>query len=125
MSSSTKQTGTDPQAASAKPLMRNGLPWYNKTLRNKNSGQEPQAEPATKASGKQVNFVALFNSVSIEKDYDEYTIIHDGRRLLKRNAGSSENLVPEAREVEQFRADAAEAAKTDGRISEFLRTNKF
>jgi len=83
--------------------------------------RDPMEEPHQS----RVRLVTLFNSVDIQKDYHNCTLVYDGRRIRKLVPWSEDALEPSKEEWKQFVMDILRAARDDKGISEYIRQNPF
>ena len=81
--------------------------------------RDPSAEPHMKA--KPVEFVELFSSDYIEKDYGAYKMSYEnGRGFKKKMAGSKDWDPASAGEVRVFKEDVKAAAVQNPKISRYI-----
>jgi|WetSurMetagenome_2_1015567.scaffolds.fasta_scaffold23033_3 hypothetical protein len=82
-------------------------------------GKDPSAEPPIRA--KPIEFVEMFNSDSLEKDYGGYKISYENGRGFKRKAAGSttwDKASPD--EIRIFRADVKAAAAQSPKIARYI-----
>ncbi len=89
------------------------------TRRALERNRDPTAEPPMKA--KPVEFVELFSSDSIEKDYGAYKMSYEnGRGFKRKGAGSSSWNPASAGEARVFKEDIKAAAAQNPKISRYI-----
>jgi len=106
---STKKEMDEYFAARNRELTRRALERY----------RDPSAEPPIKA--KPVEFVELFSSDSIEKDYGEYKMSYENGRGFKRKGAGSKAWDPASPdEIRIFKADIRSAVAQNPKISRYI-----
>ena len=72
---------------------------------------------------KKVRLVALFNMVDIQKEYNGYTMVYDGRAFRKLVPGLQGTQTPSRQELVVFAKDIVGAAKEQKDIHDFMVKN--
>ncbi|MCI0503891.1 hypothetical protein L0Y65_04220 [Candidatus Micrarchaeota archaeon] len=89
------------------------------TRRAQERSRNPSAEPPIKS--RPVEFVELFNTDSIEKDYGAYRISYEnGRGFRKKMAGSGSWGPASAEEIRIFKDDVRNASAQNPKIARYI-----
>lgn len=80
---------------------------------------EPASEYLRRQEGK-VEYVELFTSAGVQKDYGSFMIIFDGWAFKKCPHMVDGYEVPSEAEIRRFKGDVAEAAQNDSRIARLI-----
>ncbi len=74
---------------------------------------------------KKVELVTLFNSIDIQKEYDGFTLVFNGKRFRKLVPGVEGTQLLTRKELSRFIVDILEAVKSDWKIREFIEKNRL
>ena len=85
--------------------------------------RDPLQERARGVSEGQVKLVTLFNSIDLQKDYENCTMVYDGRRFRKIVRGSSITRLPSKDDLIRFIRDILKATETEKQIKDFIEKN--
>ena len=91
----------------------------------KNSTKEPLLEILRTSKEKKVELVVLFNSIDIQKEYEGFTLVFNGKRFRKLIPGVDGTQIPARKELARFIMDIIEAAKSDDEINGFVKKNRL
>ena len=100
------------------PQQQLPLPPKNEKFSRRRGGQD---RPPPSLS--RIEYVEMFSTTRIEGHYNGYTLIFDGRNLLKQCHGSKEKVEPTGSEAGRFAQDLRIAMEHDPRIAGFLQMN--
>ncbi|MFH0884233.1 MAG: hypothetical protein V1861_00815 [Candidatus Micrarchaeota archaeon] len=84
---------------------------------------EPASEYLRRQEGK-VEYVEIFTSCRVQKDYGPFLIIYDGWKFKKCPHMVEGYEEPSASEIKRFKRDVAEAALTDARIAGLVKRER-
>ncbi|MCI0503892.1 hypothetical protein L0Y65_04225 [Candidatus Micrarchaeota archaeon] len=108
--------GQTPLGAQRLPVIGHAAPQQQKPSGIVTPWGEPASEYLRRQEGK-VEYVELFSSAGVQKDYGSYMMVFDGRRFKKCPHMVKGYEEPTDAEIERFRWDVADAAKGDKRIA--------
>ena len=91
----------------------------------KNSTKEPLLESLRAPKEKKVELAILFNSIDIQKEYEGFTLVFNGKRFRKLVRGVDGTQIPTRKELARFIFDIIEAAKSDDKIKAFIEKNRL
>lgn len=93
-------------------------------LLDSTDSEEKMGPEKKTGDGRGVEIVTLLHFPSIQKDYGSHSIVFEnGRGFRKLIDGGQKSVKPTPEEVEQFKYDVSEAAKSDPKVAKFLAVN--
>jgi hypothetical protein len=100
------------------PKSSKARPFSRKEGHKCRAGGQDRLHPALS----RIEFVELFCTARIEGHYEGYTLVFDGRNLLKQHHNSTEKIEPTGPEAGRFIQDLRIAVEHDPRIVGFLQS---